>query len=160
MSPNICRLPMRVAAGFILVFGGAMPDMADEHRPSTTQNAVTQTAGVDDTKMGAYRALAQLSFHAFQKGDHAMAAELATILERTWDVAEEGGGPRALIKSDKDLFDQIDKAMDIFVKPVIQYAVQAPNPAAVEAAYKEYLGKLQQWQMTLASPARPVAPKK
>ena len=44
-----------------------------------------QTAGVDDTKMGSYRALAQLSFAASQKGDNALAAKLARILERDWD---------------------------------------------------------------------------
>src|ERR1700753_4239360 len=45
---------------------------------------VTQAAEVDNTRMGSYRALAQLSFQAFQKGDSATAAELARILERTW----------------------------------------------------------------------------
>ena len=44
---------------------------------------VTQTAGVDNTRMGAYRALARLTFQAFQRGDNATAAELARILERT-----------------------------------------------------------------------------
>ena len=49
---------------------------------------VTQTAGVDNTRMGAYRALAQLSYQAFQKGDNATEAELARILEGTWDQGE------------------------------------------------------------------------
>jgi hypothetical protein len=49
---------------------------------------VSQTAGVDNTRMGAYRALAQLSFQAFQRGENATAAELAHILERTWDQGE------------------------------------------------------------------------
>jgi hypothetical protein len=56
-------------------------------------------------------ALAQLSFQAFQKGDNATAAELARILERTWDAAEEGGGDRTLANTNKDLFEQIDRAM-------------------------------------------------
>jgi len=46
-----------------------------------------QTAGVDDSKMGPYRALAQLSYAASQKGDNALAAKLARILERNWDKA-------------------------------------------------------------------------
>jgi hypothetical protein len=43
----------------------------------------TQTAGVDNSRMGAYRALAQLAYQAFQKGDNATASELARVLERT-----------------------------------------------------------------------------
>jgi hypothetical protein len=113
--------------------------------PSVSQEKkVTQTTGVDNTKMGAYRALAQLSFQAFQKGDSATAAELARILERTWDAAEEGGGKRSLISLNKDLFEQIDKAMDGYIKPVMQYAAKAPDPAAVEGAYTEFLTKLKQ----------------
>jgi hypothetical protein len=46
-----------------------------------------RTAGVDDTKMGPDRALTQLAVAASQKGDNATAAELARILERTWDKA-------------------------------------------------------------------------
>jgi hypothetical protein len=56
------------------------------------------------------------SFQAFPKGDNATSAELARILERTWDAAEEGGGDRSLAKTNKDLFEQIDKAMDVFIK--------------------------------------------
>src|SRR6267154_5412235 len=85
---------------------------------------VTQSAGVDNTRMGAYRALAQLSFQAFQKGDTAAAAELARILERTWDAAEEGGGPRSLVVRNKDLFEQLDKAMDTFIKPILRYTTK------------------------------------
>src|ERR1700734_758831 len=43
---------------------------------------------VDDTHMGSYRALAELSHEAFEKGDVARAAVLARILERTWDKGE------------------------------------------------------------------------
>jgi len=41
-----------------------------------------QKNGVDVSKMGAYRALAQHMYADFQKGDLAAAAELGTILER------------------------------------------------------------------------------
>jgi hypothetical protein len=94
--------------------------------------------------MGAYRALAQMSFAAFQKGDNATAAELARVLERTWDAAEEGGGDRSLGKTNKDLFEQIDHAMDVFIKPVMHYAAKAPDPAAVQGAYNDFLEKLKQ----------------
>lgn len=108
-----------------------------EKRPS-------QTAGVDNTKMGAYRALAELSFQAFQKGDSAAAAKLARILERTWDKGEEGGGERSLAKINNDLFEQIDSAMDAFIKPLIAYEKSVPDPAKVEAAYTSFLEKLKQ----------------
>jgi hypothetical protein len=118
-----------------LAMTAAMPSVSQE-------NKITQIAGVDNTKMGAYHALAELSLEAFRKGDYARAAELARILERTWDAAEEGGGERALVKTNKDLFEQIDKAMDGFIKPVIYYAAKAPDAATVQAAYQEFLGQL------------------
>jgi hypothetical protein len=59
----------------------ALPCMSQEKK-------VTQTAGVNNTRMGAYPALAQLAYQAFQKGDNSAAAELARILERTWDQGE------------------------------------------------------------------------
>jgi hypothetical protein len=113
--------------------------------PSVAQDKkVTQIAGVDNTRMGAYRALASLSFQAFQKGDSVMAAEFARILERTWDAAEEGGGPKSLEVKNKDLFEQIDEAMDAFIKPLIHYTTKAPDPKAVKAAYEDFLNKLKQ----------------
>jgi hypothetical protein len=101
------------------------------------EKAPTQTAGVDNTKMGPYRALAQLSYQAFQKGDNAAAAELARILERTWDRGEGD-----LSKSNHDVWEQIDGSMDEFIKPVLHYAAKTPDPAAVGAAYNKYLEKL------------------
>lgn len=49
---------------------------------SPQEKRTPQTAGVDDTKMGPYRALAQMIFSASQKGDAAAAAQLARVLER------------------------------------------------------------------------------
>jgi hypothetical protein len=101
-----------------------------------------RTAGVDDTKMGPYRALAQLAFAASQKGDNATAAELARILERTWDKAEDYGGDTALSKTNHALFDQIDKAMDQFIAILIEHLNSAPDGAKVKALYTSYLEKL------------------
>jgi hypothetical protein len=50
-----------------------------------------QTAGVDNNKMGPYRALAQVAYAASQKGEYATAAALAKVLERTWDKGEDYG---------------------------------------------------------------------
>jgi hypothetical protein len=42
----------------------------------------------DQNMMGPYRALAQLSFQALEKGDYTSVAKLARALERTWDRGE------------------------------------------------------------------------
>jgi hypothetical protein len=128
---------LSVAVCLVLLGAFCSPSMAQDKK-------VTQTAGVDNTSMGAYRALAQLSYQAFKNGDNATAAELARVLERTWDGAEGGGGDHSLGKTNKDAFDRIDKAMDVFIKPIIRYQAKAPDPAAVEGAYHDYLDKLKQ----------------
>lgn len=98
--------------------------------------------GVDNTKMGPYRALAKLAYASFQKGDSATAAQLAHILERVWDKAEDYGGDTALSKTNPALFKQIDKAMDEFITPLEDYAKGASEAAKVKAAYNAYLEKL------------------
>ena len=111
---------------------------------SAAQTKAPQTAGVDNTKMGPYRALATLAFNASQKGDNATAATLAKILERTWDKSEDYGGDTALSKTNKKLFDEIDKAMDQFVGLLVDHPTSAPEPARLRAAYTNYLDKLKQ----------------
>jgi hypothetical protein len=105
---------------------------------------IAQTNGVDNSKMGAYRALAQHMFADFQKGDLAAAAELGTVLERLWDKAEEYGGDTALAKTNRKLFDEIDKAMDQFITPITEAKGKAPDAARVKAAFNAYLEKLKQ----------------
>jgi len=101
-----------------------------------------QTAGVDNTKMGAYRAIAQHAYLEFQKGDAAAAAQLAHSLERVWDKGEDYGGDTALKKTHPDLFEEIDKAMDDFVLPLMDYKTKPPDPARVKAAFGAYMEKL------------------
>lgn len=101
-----------------------------------------QVAGVDNSRMGAYRSLAELAFQSFQRNDLATAAKLGRILERTWDAAEEGGGPKSLEAVNKLLFEQIDESMDQFIRPLKTYLVKAPNAALVAVAYTAYLDKL------------------
>lgn len=141
MPNSISRRVRAVLVGVGAVLTLAISASAPAAAPG---NPITQIAGVDNSRMGAYRALAQLSFQAFQKGDLAMAAELARILERTWDAAEEGGGPKSLVIRNKDLFEQLDKAMDTFIKPILRYTTKSPAPDAVEHAYKDFLEKLKQ----------------
>jgi hypothetical protein len=101
-----------------------------------------QTAGVDNTKMGPYRALAQLAYAASQRGDNASAATMAKILERTWDKAEDYGGDTALSKTNHAVFEQIDKAMDQFISLFLDHPASAPDAAKLKSAYTLYLEKL------------------
>jgi len=109
---------------------------------SSQEHKAPQTAGVDNTKMGPYRALAQLAFAASQKGDNATAATLAKVLERLWDKAEDYGGDTALSKTNRARFDEIDKAMDQFIALLIDHPNSAPDPARLKAVYTAYLDKL------------------
>ena len=110
--------------------------------PSAAQNNGWQSAGVDNSKMGPYRALAQLILSSAQKGDNATAAALAKILERTWDKSEDYGGDTALSKTNKQAFNEIDKAMDEFVMLFLEHPGVAPDIARVHAAYNNYIEKL------------------
>jgi uncharacterized protein YukE len=102
----------------------------------------SSVAGVDKTKFGIYRALAEVAFQSFQESDDQTAAKLARILERTWDHCEGD-----LAKSSPATYQDIDDAMDAFVKPLIQHKAGKPDPAWVEAAYKEYLDKLKEAEL-------------
>jgi hypothetical protein len=122
-------------AAFLLLFGPVGATQAQEKK-------VGQTNGVDNSKMGAYRALAQHIYSDFQKGDLPAAAEMARVLERVWDKAEEYGGDTALAKTNRALFDEIDKAMDQFITPLMDTKGKAPDPAKVKVAFNFYLEKL------------------
>ena len=128
-------LAMTACAAALLICSSPAPLSAQERR-------APQTAGVDKTKMGPYRALAQLAYAASQKGDYANAATLAVILERTWDKAEDYGGDTALSKTNHALFDQIDKAMDSFIAVFLDHPTSAPDAAKLKSAYTAYLEKL------------------
>ena len=111
------------------------PAMAQEKK-------VAQANGVDNSKMGPYRALAQHIYLDFQKGDIAGAAAMGRVLERVWDKAEDYGGDTALSKTNRKLFDEIDKAMDDFLTPIWEAKGKPPDAAKVKAAYNAYLEKL------------------
>jgi hypothetical protein len=127
-------LPILVASFFLAEV--TLSSAADQEKKNP------QTAGVDNTKMGAYRAIAQHAFLEFQKGDSAAAAQLARSLERVWDKAEDYGGDTALKKTHPDLFEEIDKAMDDFVLPLTEYKTKPPDPARIKAAFNAYMEKL------------------
>jgi hypothetical protein len=106
------------------------------------EKRVGQQNGVDNSKMGAYRAIAQHIYSDFQKGDLAGAAEMARVLERLWDKAEDYGGDAALSKTNRQLFDEIDKAMDQFLTLIWDAKAKPPDSAKLKAAYNTYLEKL------------------
>src|SRR5260370_4462693 len=110
--------------------------------PLSAQEKRPQTAGVDNSKMGPYRALAQLAYTASQKGDHASAAMLAKILERTWDKAEDYGGDTALSKTNHAIYEQIGEAMDQFISQFLYHPSAAPDGPKLKVAYNLYLEKL------------------
>jgi hypothetical protein len=96
---------------------------------------------LENSKTGVYRAVAQLMFRSFKEGDVDTAATLGRILDHTWDQIEENG-EHGLNKTNTKLFEDIDEAMDAFIKPIIHYQQKTPDPASVEAAYRTYLEKL------------------
>src|SRR5207237_8187492 len=106
------------------------------------EKKVSQVNGVDNSKMGPYRALAQHIYADFQKGDIAGAAAMGRVLERVWDKAEDYGGDTALSKTNHKLFEEIDKAMDEFLTPLWEAKAKPTDPAKVKAAYNTYLEKL------------------
>jgi hypothetical protein len=105
------------------------------------EKKVAQTNGVDNSKMGPYRALARHIYADYQKGDLAGAAAMGRVLERVWDKAEDYGGDTALSKTNHKLFEEIDKAMDEFLTPIWE-AKGKPDPVKVKTAYNLYLEKL------------------
>ena len=123
-------------AALAFQFGGSAPHaMAQEKK-------LAQVNGVDNSKMGPYRALAQHIYGDFQKGDLAGAAAMGRVLERVWDKAEDYGGDTALSKTNHKLFEEIDKAMDEFLTPLWEAKAKPPDPAKVKATYNAYLEKL------------------
>jgi hypothetical protein len=135
--PKARRTLFLAFAALLLLTTTARTSLAQEKR-------TPQTAGVDNNKMGPYRALAQLAFAASQKGDNVGAAQLAKILERVWDKAEDYGGDTALSKTNKTLFTEIDNSMDAFITLLLEHASSAPDAPKVKATFTAYLAKLKQ----------------
>jgi hypothetical protein len=134
-SRRIARPLFVLLTTFLMIFVMAASSSAQEKK-------VAQMNGVDNTKMGACRALAQHIYADFQRGDTAAAAELGRVLERIWDKAEEYGGDTALAKTNRKLFDEIDKAMDQFITPLMDAKGKPPDAAKVKAAFNLYMEKL------------------
>jgi hypothetical protein len=129
--PKVCTFVSVMAA--LAIFSIAAP-----YRAQSQDDIPKQIAGVDQTAMGPYRAIAQLAFRALQKKNYADAATLVRILEMTWDKGESN-----LAKNNKQLFEEIDAAMDAFIKPILAYKRRPPDLNRVHSTYTEYLRKLE-----------------
>ena len=85
--------------------------------------------------MTAYRMMAADTLQAFKAHDVPATKKKARELEEAWDTNE-----KALQKKSPDVWGQIDKAMDGFIKPV---QGKSPDPAKIQTAYDAFIAKLQ-----------------
>jgi hypothetical protein len=92
-------------------------------------------AATTDDNMTPYRNLAADTLKAFKAHDMATAKRKAKELEGAWDKDQ-----KALQKTSPDVWTQIDKAMDDFIKPI---AAKAPAATKVQTAYETFIAKLQ-----------------
>jgi len=117
-----------------LTAGGTRVMSAQEPTPVVDQSKPAADAAAVDDNMTPYRKLAADTLAAFQAHDVATAKKKARELEKAWDSNE-----KALQKKSPDVWGQIDKAMDDFIKPL----GKSPDAAKVQAAYDAFIAKLQ-----------------
>ena len=122
---------IRNAMAVTLSVAGTISSSAQEPKPG--QAAAIAPAA--DDNMTPYRKLAADTLQAFKAHDMSTAKKKARELEVAWDARE-----KALKKRSPDLWGQIDKAMDDFIKPV---QGKSPDLAAVQTAYDAFIAKLQ-----------------
>ena len=104
-------------------------------KPAADQSTPAASAAAADDNMTPYRKLAADALTAFKAHDVPTAKKKARELEVAWDTGE-----KALQKKSPDLWGQIDRAMDAFIKPVQD---KSPDPAKVQTAYDTFIAKLQ-----------------
>jgi len=125
---------IRIAILVTLTAGGTRVMSAQEPTPVVEQSKPAADAAAVDDSMTPYRKLAADTLSAFQAHDISTAKKKARELEKAWDSNE-----KALQKKSPDVWGQIDKAMDDFIKPL----GKSPDPAKVQAAYDAFIAKLQ-----------------
>ena len=130
-----------------LALCGTIASSAQEPKPAEGQSAPAAGAVAADDNMTPYRNLAADTLTAFKAHDMATAKKKARELEVAWDTRE-----KALQKKSPDLWGQIDRAMDAFIKPVMQG--KSLDPATVETAYNIFIAKLQLAVKSDAEPKR------
>jgi hypothetical protein len=118
-----------------LTLFGTIASSAAGLKPALDQSKPSAAAAAADDNMTPYRTLAADTLKAFKAQDLSTAKKKARELEAAWDTRE-----KALQKKSPDLWGQIDKAMDAFIKPVQD---KSPDPVKVQAAYDTFIAKLQ-----------------
>jgi hypothetical protein len=129
------RAWIRIAMLMTLTGCGMIAASAEEPKPALSQSSSAAGIPAANDNMSPYRQLAADTLKAFQANDMSTAKTKARELEVAWDTHE-----KALQKKSPDVWGQIDKAMDVFIKPV---QGKSPDPAKVQAAYDAFIAKLQ-----------------
>ena len=135
---------IRIAMLVTLTVCATIVSSAQQPKPAMNQSKPAAGAAAADDNMTPYRKLAADTLTAFKAQDMATAKKKARELEVAWDTRE-----KALQKKSPDLWGQIDKAMDAFIKPL---SGKSPDSAKVQAAYDAFIAKL---QLAVNSDAQP-----
>ena len=109
-----------------------MPIAAQAVKPAVDRSQASAVSANDN--MTPYRTLAADTLKAFKANDLATARKKAKELETAWDKNE-----KALQKESPEVWNQIDKAMDDFIKPL---SAKAPDAGKVQATYDAFIAKL------------------
>src|SRR5438552_9421847 len=113
---------IRLAIVMTPTIGATIAMAAREAKP---MDVSTQAAAkLPDDSMTPYRNMAADTLKAFKANDLATARKKAKELETAWDKNET-----ALRKKSPDIWGQIDKAMDDFIKPL---SAKAPDAGKVQ----------------------------
>lgn len=122
----------RLAILMMLTVGGTIATAAREAK--ALDLSTPAAARVRDDNMTPYRNLATDTVKALKANDLVMARKKAKELETAWDKNEN-----ELKKESRELWNQIDKAMDDFIKPLNG---KAPDADKEQAAYDVFIAKL------------------
>jgi hypothetical protein len=136
---------IRIAMLGTLTVCGTIALSAQEPKPAVSESKAATGAAADDN-MTPYRRLAADTLLAFEAHDMPTARKKARELEVAWDTRE-----KALQKTSPDLWGQIDKAMDAFIKPMQD---KSPDAARVKAAHDAFIAKLLLAVTSAAEPKR------
>src|ERR1700676_2797560 len=137
---------IRIAMLVTLTVCGTSGPSAQAPKAAVAQWKPAAGAAAADDNMTPYRKLAADTLRAFKAHDMPTAKKKARGLEGAWDTRE-----KAMQKKSPDLWGQIDKAMDAFIKPV---QGKSPDPAQVQTAYDTFIAKLQLAATSDAEPKR------
>lgn len=113
--------------------GGKTPVSAIYVRPPGGGIAAMGAAA----KLDRFRSLAQMAMDAVKKNDLAAASKFCQTLELEWDEGEQ-----ALRQSSPEVWNQIDQALDDFIHPIMRSGGVAPDAAALNTLYQNFLTKL------------------